>query len=68
MVHHLLLVENSITGYVQKKLLAAEQLAKPNLHTRPRMLLVRLLRLQFEAPRRVAKLTHEAPVPALPDL
>lgn len=65
MVHHLLLVENSITGYVQKKLLAAEQLAKPNLHTRPRMLLVRL---QFEAPHGVAKLTHEAPVPALPDL
>ena len=45
-VHHLLLVENSITGYVQKKLLAAEQLAKPNLLTRPRVLLLRLPGLQ----------------------
>ncbi len=71
-VHHLLLVENSITGYVQKKLLAAEQLAKPSLLTRARILLVNLLLrlpgLKFRAPRGVAELTHSAPVPALPAL
>lgn len=42
-VYHLLLVENSITGYVQKKLLAAEQLTRPNLLTRARVLLMHLL-------------------------
>lgn len=71
-VHHLLLVENSIAGYVQKKLLAAEQLAKPSLLTRARILLVnwllRLPGLRFRAPRGVAELTHAAPVPALPAL
>ncbi|MGI4886753.1 MAG: DinB family protein [Janthinobacterium lividum] len=71
-VHHLLLVENSITGYVQKKLLAADPLARPGLLTRARVLLVRLLLrlpgLRFRAPRGVAELTHEAPVPALPAL
>ncbi|AMJ65845.1 DinB family protein [Hymenobacter sp. PAMC 26628] len=69
-VHHLLLVENSIAGYVQKKLLAAEQLAKPSLFTRARILLVNLLLrlpgLRFRAPRGVAELTHAASVPALP--
>ena len=43
MVHYLLLVENSITDYMQKKLLAVEQLARPDLLTRAWVLLVRLL-------------------------
>lgn len=71
-VHHLLLIENGIAGYVQKKLLAAEQLPKAGWLVRGRALLVRLLlRLpgaRFRAPRGVAELTHGAPVPALPAL
>ncbi|MFD1470094.1 DinB family protein [Hymenobacter caeli] len=71
-VHHLLLIENNITGYVQKKLLAAELLPKAGPLTRARALCVRvLLRLpgvKFRAPRGVAELTTGAPVPGLPAL
>ncbi len=71
-VHHLLLIENNITGYVQKKLRTTEQLPKAGPVTRARALLVRLLLrlpgVRFRAPRGVAELTSEGPVPALPAL
>lgn len=71
-VHHLLLIENNITSYVQKKLLATGQLPKAGLFTRARALLVRLLLrlpgVRYRAPRGVAALTSEAPVPTLSDL
>ncbi len=71
-VHHLLVIESNIIGYVQKKLLATEQLPKAGLLVQARALLVRLLLrlpgVRFRAPRKVAELTNAAPAPALPAL
>ena len=72
-VHHLLVIENNITSYVQKKLLAAEQLPKADIFTRVRARMVRLLLrvpgLRYKAPRGVAELTNNlAAIPELPAL
>jgi hypothetical protein len=72
-VHHLLVIENNITSYVQKKLLAAEQLPKADLLTQVRARLVRLLLrvpgLRYRAPRGVAELTNNlTTMPELPAL
>ncbi|WP_046242770.1 DinB family protein [Hymenobacter terrenus] len=71
-VHHLLFIEENIIKYIQKKLLADEQLPKVGLYTRLRAqfirLLLRLPGFKYKAPRGVATLTDAGEFPPLPEL